>query len=87
MHGRGLGLSEVGIGFGRPEARGRREAALALYGYAVVKDQTALGGLFVMRNLLTKPLTYRVPVESNQRAPKLIEVLAPRHDVGDKTLL
>jgi hypothetical protein len=38
------------------------------------------GGLFVLPNLPTEPLTYRVPVESNQRASKLIEVLTPRHE-------
>jgi hypothetical protein len=37
-----------------------------------------LGGLFcVLRNLLTEPLTCRVTVESNQRAPELIEVFTP----------
>jgi hypothetical protein len=53
-------------------------AALALYAIQLSKTDGLLRGLFVMRKLLAELLTHRIPVESHQRAPKLIEVLAPR---------
>jgi hypothetical protein len=34
----------------------------------------------MLPNLLTQPLAYGVPVESNQRAPKPIEVFRPLHE-------
>jgi hypothetical protein len=36
-----------------------------------------------MPKLLGDPLALGVTVESNQRAPKLIEVLTPRHECPD----
>ena len=44
------------------------------------QDLGVLGCLFATRYLFTEPLSHRVSVESNQRAPIIIEVLTPRDE-------